>query len=429
MSENNSNNYNNLIRTRAYFAYLIVVLILVEILDTYATVIVGAFPSKIAEEFLSQYSENEQNAIMALGASIASVGAYLIFFNQYLSDKFGRKIMLVITVLGMATASLLMILSTNYFQYVIFVFLLNFFQLSDIWLIYINEEAKKDKRAFYTNILLIGGLTGAVIMVILRSIFITDTVSNWRAMLWFPIILGFPLALLIALTIKETKQYEIMKQEGKLREKKGKSFRQEVKEVFQTSNKKAYTAILVMSFIYGSSLVYLQLFEKYIADVGTLSQSQVTLIFVWSILAVFIAYGLNALLLDKIGRKPLLYVWAVLMPISVITWVLGALTQQAFILVQIGYALTHVCYWGLLGVFRISTLELIPTEKRGTALGLRSLCNALGTTATLLLSSMMILFMGLGNTFIIFALTFVILIPLNYLYGVETKGIELSEIK
>jgi MFS family permease len=117
------------------------------------------------------------------------------------------------------------------------------------------------------------------------------------------------------------------------------------------------------------------------------------------------------------------------MPIAVITWVLGALTQQAFILVQIGYALTHVCYWGLLGVFRISTLELLPTEKRGTALGFRSLCNALGTTITLLLSTVFILFIGLGYTFIIFALAFFILIPLNYFFVVETKGIELSEIK
>ena len=137
------NNINDIKRTRAYFIYLILVLILVEILDSYATVIPGSFPSKIAEEFLGQYSTNEQNAIMALGAGIASVGAYLIFFNQYLADRLGRKIMLVITVLGMATASLLIMLSTNYFQYVVFVFLLNFFQLSDIWLIYINEEAEK----------------------------------------------------------------------------------------------------------------------------------------------------------------------------------------------------------------------------------------------------------------------------------------------
>ncbi len=224
-------------RTKAYFIYLIIILILVEILDSYATVVVGAFPSKIAEEFLSDYSVNEQNAIMALGGSIASVGAYLIFFNQYAADRIGRKIMLAITVAGMAIASLLIIISQNYVQYVIFVFLLNFFQLSDIWFLYINEESKKEKRMFFTSILLVGGLVGAVIMVILRSIYITDTTSNWRMMMVFPILLGIPLCIIILLTIKETEKYEMMKKEGIKKPIKEESFLNEVKSIFKTENR------------------------------------------------------------------------------------------------------------------------------------------------------------------------------------------------
>ena len=64
-------------RTRAYFIYMIIILMLVQIIDTYCTVVPGAFPSKIAEDFLGEYSKNEQDAIMALGASIASIGAFL----------------------------------------------------------------------------------------------------------------------------------------------------------------------------------------------------------------------------------------------------------------------------------------------------------------------------------------------------------------
>ncbi len=184
-----------------------------------------------------------------------------------------------------------------------------------------------------------------------------------------------------------------------------------------------------MSAIYGASTIYLGLFEKYISDVGSLSQSQITLIFLWTILAVLVAYTINGVLADRIGRKPLLYIWAALMPISVMMWVWGALTPYAYILVQIGYALTHVCYWGLLGIFRVTTLELVPTEKRGTALGFRSLLNALGITFGLLIASALILFYGLGTTFIIYALLLFLLIPLNFLYGAETKGVDLSDIK
>jgi len=415
--------------TKRYFSYLIVILIGVQILDAYASVIVGAFPSKIAEEFLGDFSLNEQNAIMTFGSSVASVGALLIFFNQYATDRIGRKIMLVITVAGMAIASLLMILSQNYIQYVIFVLMLNFFQLSDIWFLYINEESPKEKRMFYTNILLIGGLIGSIMMVVLRSIFITDTVSNWRMMMVFPILLGIPLTFVILFTIKETTQYQMMKKEGIKELKKEQSFLKDVKAIFQTENRKSYTSILIMSAICGVTTIFLTLFEKYISDVGSISQEGITMIFLLTIFAVLMAYILNGILADRIGRKPLLYLWATIMPFAVIMWVLGALTPSAMILVPVGYALTHVCYWGLLGILRMLSIELISTEKRGTALGFRSLLNALGITFGLVIATPLTLFLGLGTTFLIFAFMVFLIIPLNYIYIKETKGIELSEIR
>ena len=181
MAEKNNTDISKEISiTRAYFIFLIVVLMLVQIVDTYCTVVLGAIPSQIAKEFLSEYSENQQNAILALGAGISSIGAYTIFFSQYLTDKIGRKKMLAITVFGMGVTCIMIMLATSYIMYVILALSLGFFQRSDVWLIYINEEADKKKRAFYTNIILLAGLIGAFIMVILRSIFITDTPSSKR---------------------------------------------------------------------------------------------------------------------------------------------------------------------------------------------------------------------------------------------------------
>jgi len=430
MSSENNNNSKEIIRTRAYFIYLIIILMLVQIIDSYATVVPGAFPSKIAEEFLSDYSKNEQNAIMALGASIASVGAYLIFFSHYLADKIGRKRMLAITVIGMALASLMIILSTNYIQYMFFIFILGFFQTSDIWLIYINEEANKKKRALWTNIILLAGLIGAFIMVILRSMFITDTVSNWRAMYLFPLILGIPVCILILLTLKETSKYQLIKEQGLIKEKESTSFKKDLKALFQTEQRKPYTAILIMIAIYGGgTALYMGLFEKFISDTGALNQSQITLIFLLTVFAVIIAYLANGILADRIGRKPLLYTWSFLLPISVITWVFGSQLPNPFFIILIGYAVTHICYWGLLGMFRITTLEMFPTEKRGSGLGFMRMCSALGATIGLLLSSIIILFIGLGNTFIVFAIALFALLPLNYIYVKETKGVDLTALK
>jgi len=83
-------------RTRKYFLYMIFILMLVQILDSYATVFPGAIPSVIAETFLSGKSENVQNSIMAFASGAVSIGMYFLFFSHYLSDKLGSCVFLII---------------------------------------------------------------------------------------------------------------------------------------------------------------------------------------------------------------------------------------------------------------------------------------------------------------------------------------------
>ncbi|MHA2287194.1 MAG: MFS transporter [Promethearchaeota archaeon] len=414
-------------RSKSYFKYLIFVLMLVQILDTYSTLYPGSIPSLVVGEFLSGFPTNEANSIVALAGSITSIGMYFLFFNQYLVDIVGRKRMLAITVLGMSIASLGMFLSINYVMYISFKFFLYFFFMSDIWLIYANEESKQNKRAKITNIILMAGLLGAITMVIFRFVFITDVNPYWRGMTLFPIVFGVPLSILIYFTLKETEKFQSLK-EG--REKISRSFIRDIKSVFQIENTKPFMFILIISFVYGFSNLFIGLFEKYIADIGLIPQSQVNIIFFLTIFTVMIAYLINGFLADRIGRKPLLYLWSFLMPISVMIWVWGAnIPSNAFLIVFFGYAVSHVSYWGLWGIIRLVTLELMPTDRRGTGIGVRSLIGAIGTTTGLLISSFVILEIGLGLTFVIFVLGNFIIIPLGFIFLKETKGVDLGDIK
>lgn len=411
----------------SYFRYLFFVLMLTQILDSYATLYPGAIPSAIAGEFLSGLSTNVQDSIMAFASGLVTIGMAFLFVSQYLSDRIGRKKMLGITVCGIALASLGMFLSTSYVMYMIFVFFLYFFFSSDIWLIYINEEVESNKRAFYSNIVLMVGLVGAITMVIFRFIFIKGSDPFWRGMTFFPMIFGFLLCIIIFLTLKEPSQYRMMKESGSFE---SRSFKEDIKSIFKIENRKPYLFLLLIVFLRGGSSIYLGLFEKYISDVGTLTQDQVTSIFFLTIFTVLIAYGLNGFLADRIGRKPLLYLWFSLAPISVLIWVFGAHnTANAFTIVMIGYALSHIAYWGSIGILRLITIETLPTDRRGTGVGFRSLIGAVGGTIGLLSSSAVILSLGLGPTFIIFVMGNLVVIPLAVLFLKETKGVELSEIK
>ncbi|MBA7705415.1 hypothetical protein ES703_114244 [subsurface metagenome] len=238
------------------------------------------------------------------------------------------------------------------------------------------------------------------------------------------------MCIVILLTLKESSKYQLIKERGLTEEKESTSFKKDVKAIFQTENRKPYTAMLIMIAIYGGgTALYMGLFEKYISDSGALSQSQITLIFLLTVFAVIIAYVSNGILADRIGRKPLLYIWSILLPISVITWIIGAQQPNPFFIVLVGYAITHISYWGLLGIFRLTTLEMFPTEKRGSGLGFLRMCASIGSTIGLLLSSIFILFIGLGSTFMIFAIALFALLPLNYLYIKETKDVDLTALK
>jgi len=71
----------------------------------------------------------------------------------------------------------------------------------------------------------------------------------------------------------------------------------------------------------------------------------------------------------------------------------------------------------------------MPTDRRGTGIGIRGLSGALGTTIGLLTSSFIILEIGLGLTFIIFVFANLMIIPLGFFFVEETKGVDLADIK
>lgn len=423
-------NDSKIVRSKSYFRFLMLILILVQILDAYTTTYTAVFPSKIAEEFLSGYSANQQAAIMAISIGIATIGMYFVFVNQYLADKIGRRAMLFITTLGMGAAALLLALSQNIIQFTIFLFMTYLFFSVDMWLIYMNEEAEPEKRARYTNMLLAFGVLGPILIPVMRSIFITETspVGAWRGMTYFPIFLGIPLAIIIFFTIKETARYQEMKDGKLVEEKKDEiSFRDNVKALFQSDRRKELIALYIMSFLCGLNFIFLQLVELHLATSTPLKEGEINIIIYVVALSVISGYILTGIIADKIGRIPLLYLFSVLMFIATIVLYFGT-SSTIFILLLLGVTLGYVAFDCLHIVLRIVTLEVVPTDKRGTGSGLRALITAIGITSGFFIGSGLALFLGLGTAFIIISIPLIFNVFLIRKYLVETKGTDLAKI-
>jgi MFS family permease len=163
---------------------------------------------------------------------------------------------------------------------------------------------------------------------------------------------------------------------------------------------------------------------------GGLKETQVNTLVLISAALILAGYITTGITGDKIGRKFVLYLWSILYPIFVIILVVlvtGGLGTSP--ITWLFFGLIYSAWWGLIGGIRIVTVEIVPTDKRGTAGGLRGFISAAGITSGLLLGGFLTLAFGYGVAFIIFSIPLFINIPLIYKYIKETKGIDLTSIK
>ncbi|MFX1539076.1 MAG: MFS transporter [Promethearchaeota archaeon] len=181
-----------------------------------------------------------------------------------------------------------------------------------------------------------------------------------------------------------------------------------------------------MSFIGGLNYLFVSLGESFIANSPNLTENDVNIIVLVMSVAAVIGYFITGIIADRYGRKPLIYSYSALLPISILIAVIGTtLTENALIIVSLGAGLANAAYWSLGVVIRLVTLEVVPTDARGTRSGLKSLTSALGITFGLFLSSVITIYLGLAIAFVFYSLLVLVIV---YLYLKETKGIDLSDI-
>jgi hypothetical protein len=81
-----------ILRSKSYLLYLIIVLMFVEILDTYTTNYPNVIPSAVIGEFLLGFPQNIGESIFSRRLASALIGMYFVFFNRPLADNFGRNL-------------------------------------------------------------------------------------------------------------------------------------------------------------------------------------------------------------------------------------------------------------------------------------------------------------------------------------------------
>ncbi len=409
-------------RSKGYFLFLFIFLCLMEIFDTYTTLFPNVIGSEVQDDFLSGFSN--PSAVMALVVGLASIGMLFVIINQVLADIFGRRIFLFITMFGMGIASLCMYFSQNIYQYAIALFFLYIFFSSDIWTIYISEECAKERRGINLNLVLIFGVIGVGLVTVSRWLFLPEFgPSNWRGMTYIAF-LAIPVSFLV-FGLKETRKFEELKR-VKTQKLTPKDTFQKIIKPFGKKYRRAFLPLLVMSFISGLNYTFIQLGEIFVSD-NLADNGQVNWVVTSMGVAAIAGYLITGFISDRKGRKPLMLIYSILLPASIALCVFGVLIPSlAFPALLIGAGLASLTYWSLGVVNRLVSIEILPTDVRGTGTAIRSVITALGTILGNFIHYKLFPLIGEGYTFFIFSVLLVINIPLILIFIKETKSKELD---
>ncbi len=416
-------------RSKKYILGLFIFLCFMEILDTYTTVIPTLIVSSVQLElFIEGMGMNQSQADIAYTnvLLIASIGMYFGIFSRLFADLTGRKIWLVITALGMGLGSIIIGISRNIIVYTIGLFILYVFYSSDIWAIYVAEEAPARKRGKYQNLVLVAGLLAAVFAFVLMGIFITDEAQNWRPLAYIG---GFGILVAIfALIIDETAPYKEMEAARKAAGKPKNNPFKNLIQPFKGEYGKNLLPILIVMFVIGFTQSISTMTETLLARY--LGHDATSLALMLMIVWILIAYLVIGWAMDKFGRKPIKLISSIIGPIAAVIYILG-LTSWGWTNVLLLGSLNGImglAGQGILLPNKLAGYESVSTEIRGATASWMALIRAVGNTVGLFIGGLLINMWDLGIATLIITATYFVVIPVTLLWGKETKGIDMREV-
>ena len=109
-------------------------------------------------------------------------------FYKALSDKYGRRVFLMINTVGMGVGVLIVMTSQSVMQYILGMLFMLFFTPNDMQVLYIMETAPKEKRATYSFVAKgIALISVSLIGVLSKTFLRQDLPSSWRMVYLIPV--------------------------------------------------------------------------------------------------------------------------------------------------------------------------------------------------------------------------------------------------
>ena len=443
---------------RSYLIYMVLIICLVYITDEIASQITVQMKTEIANDLFAKFGDGSLGKLELL-AMISYPCMAISLFYKTLSDRFGRRLFLVVNTIGMGLGMLVIFLSDSIPLYIAGYCIISFFVPHDMQVVYIMETAPAKHRAKIYSLIKCIATLGVMLVPLMRRIFMTEA-GKWRMVFLVPAIIGLVASLLALLFSRETDAFidsrirYLQMSEEELAIEKANKDRQNAQGGFFASlsfamkHKQLRWLFILMSFNNLGFIItmYYQVMLSYgyagnlvsngvasiEAALETVSTGAVTnALFLFPVgSAVF--QLIVGFISDKLGRKPAAAIMNALTFITLVLFAVGA--KSAWNPYLVGF-LTGACigsFWAIGDINIMMMSESAPTNLRSSVTSSSYVIEALGTAVGMVIILPLINILGNAVTTLAtlciatpgLIIGFILVLTKTH----ETKGIDIDTV-
>ena len=432
-----------------YIGFAMVVLTIIYIVDEITSNMNAAMQPYVLFDLFNITSRNvnspEYTSAFNVVAPIQVFSNLLLIitpFYKALSDKYGRKLFLMLNTIGMGLGMCIVMTAQNVVWYILGMLFMMFFTPNDMQVLYIMETAPKEKRATYSFIAKGIALVSVSLIGVFSRMFLKETVpSSWRMVYLIPVVSALVIGFLSYFFMRETPVFVEQRigylsltdeeREQKRKDDKANGTSEEggvFKAIRFIFTNRQLRWILIAGFIFFATTFY----TSYYATVleGAMSTDMVATALVIYPFFNGLVTILSGFFSDKLGRKKVCLILGGLTIVGLLAFVLSCRLGFGPIAAGIAYG----CSIG--GLCSMSDTLILTMPAESTPSGMRS--SVMGTISVLIGAGMFLgqalfivcqNFLPMDVLFMIICLPFMVLSLVILLVKVkETKDADLDSI-